>query len=354
MSINPTDTPINPDPEETDALPATRDTTGTPDAATNESAVTPFTSTAKVGTDESEASSPKAASPASATTRSVTARSLILPVIGIAVGLVVAAACGFAVGKVTAPTVGTTAVGKVTVTASELDTVIGTYSSPMASGDITIRDIMESISSPDAYVNNDGEYRMPPVDSMMGLVRTRIISEAATKEGISVTDEDIEAYSHKMLGDEIGIKEAAKNYSMTEDAVKRMMRDNILAERLREKVAGKATKSDIQSPDAPSDDSEEAKKAIMKKYADYIIKLVGDEWDLSTGSWKDEHGAYAQALKNKDFSNDGASYEAAEAAYYVAYSDYSAEQSQIEKKWNAYENDLMKDVIMQLNTASLG
>lgn len=336
------DTPAKPAPEKRD-----------PAAEAEKAAEKP--STASTGNSaKEETESPTAAPSPAATPRSIAMRGVTLPAIGIAAGLAVAVACGFAAGKATTPTIDATPVGKVAVPASELDTVIGAYVSPTASGSITIRDVMESVSSPDAYVNNDGEYRMPPADAMVGLVRTRIINEAAAKEGISVNDEDIEAYSHKMLGDEVGIKEAAKNYSMTEDAVKRMMQGNILAERLREKVGGKATKDDIRPPEAPSSDSDEAKKQIMKKYSDYIIKLVGDEWDLSTGNWKDGHGAYAQALKNKDFSIDGASYEAAEAAYYVAYNDYSAEQSQIEEKWNAYVNDLMKDVTIQLDTASLG
>lgn len=286
--------------------------------------------------------------------RALAMRGVSLPVVAIAAGIVVVAACGFAAGRGSAHAIEATPIGKVAVPASELDTVIGTYESPTASGSVTIRDIMEASSSPDTYVNNDGEYRIPPADGMVGAIRTRIISEAAAKEGISVTDEDIDAYSHKMLGDDVGIKEAAKKYSMTEDAVKRMMGDNILADKLRDKVAGAATKDDIQAPTAPSSESEGAKKKVEKKYADYIIKLVGDEWDLTTGSWKDERGAYAQALKNQDFTIDGASYEAAEAAYYVAYNEYSAERSAIEEKWNAYVNDLMKDVVIQLDTAALG
>ena len=79
---------------------------------------------------------------------------------------------------------------------------------------------------------------------------------------------------------------------------------------------------------------------IGEDYADYIIKLAGDEWDSSKGTWKDENGTYAKAFADDAFTADSATYKQAMTAYYTAYQQYSSQASSASSKWTEYANGL--------------
>lgn len=81
--------------------------------------------------------------------------------------------------------------------------------------------------------------------------------------------------------------------------------------------------------------------AQSKEYADYIIDLAGDEWDKTKGAWASSDGPFFQALSAFEITPAGATYEAAMAAYYVAYQLYSEATTATTEKWTEYVNSLL-------------
>ena len=79
---------------------------------------------------------------------------------------------------------------------------------------------------------------------------------------------------------------------------------------------------------------------IGEDYADYIIKLAGDEWDSEKGTWKDADSTYAKAFADDAFTADSATYKQAMTAYYTAYQQYSSQASSASSKWTEYANGL--------------
>ena len=79
---------------------------------------------------------------------------------------------------------------------------------------------------------------------------------------------------------------------------------------------------------------------IGEDYADYIIKLAGDEWDSEKGTWKDADSTYAKAFADDAFTADSATYKQAMTAYYTAYQQYSSQASGASSKWTEYANGL--------------
>ena len=96
--------------------------------------------------------------------------------------------------------------------------------------------------------------------------------------------------------------------------------------------------------------TENAANVPTKEYADYIIKLVGNEWDSASGSWASLDGPYATALSTYNITPSGATYEAAQSAYYVAYQQYSSSQTEVSSKWSDFVNELLSNSTMNLNT----
>ncbi len=263
------------------------------------------------------------------------------------------------------------ALNKTKLTESELNTVVANYSYKGKTNQITAKEVIEQNGSLDASKDEEGNFAVPTADTVVTYARNRIISSAADAEGVNVSDEDIAKYAEETLGTK-DYASIASSYGMTEDQVKELLKQSAQMNALRDKVvnggeAGEAPEQPEQ-PEAKTTDDEgnelddegkqqaqdEANKKMEKKYFDYIVKLAGDQWDAKAGKWKAEDSSYATALSTDDlkgqFKKDSASYNAANAAYMVAYQEYSTKQSEISEQWTNYVNGLLGEASIALNT----
>lgn len=258
------------------------------------------------------------------------------------------------------------AINKTKLSESELNTVVGAYSYNGQSHEITAKEVIEESSSLDSAKDEEGNYSVPSADTVVTYARNKIIASAAEGEGVTVSDEELSKYAEETLGS-TDYASIATSYGMSEDQIKSLLMQSAQMNALRDKVVGTDAGEAPEAPEAPeaktTDDEgnelddeakqaaqDEANKAMDKKYAEYIIKLAGDEWDAKNNKWKAEDGSYATALKDYEVKSDGASYEAAQAAYYVAYQDYSTKQSEISEKWTEYVNGLLGSASMSLSS----
>ena len=254
--------------------------------------------------------------------------------------------------------------GKTAVTEAELDSVMATYTYKGKTGSVTVREIIEQEGSLEAAIDAEGNYTLPAADSALSAVRNNILEMEAENLGLTVTDEEIAAYSEETLGTS-DYASIAESYSMTEDAVVSIMKSSAVMSKLRDSVV---EASDATMPEAPAEPATTTETVVneetgeeeqsettdtttpTKEYADYIIALVGDEWDSTTGTWASTDGTYASALSTYDITPEGASYEAAQTAYYVAYQIYSEAQNAVQTQWSDYVNGLLSQATITMNT----
>ena len=260
------------------------------------------------------------------------------------------------------------ALGKTALTEAELDSAVASYTYDGTTISVTAREVIEHSSSLEDAADDEGNYTVPSADSIISHVRNAIIVSAAEAEGLTVSDDDLAAYAEETLGSS-DYASIGTSYNMDEEMVKELLRESALMNALRDKVVGDEAYSMPDAPAVPeystTDENgeeldeealasaqEDAYNAVSKDYADYVIALAGDEWDAKANGWKSEDGPYATALADYEVSNDGASYNAAEAAYYVAYEQYSTQQTETQSKWTEYYNGLLNNASITLFTLS--
>ena len=124
-------------------------------------------------------------------------------------------------------------------------------------------------------------------------------------------------------------------------------KDNAVMSSLRDDVVGEEAPTVPEMPASPEEGKE---SEATKEYAEYVIGLAGDEWDAEADAWAAEDGRYASALSSYEISNDGATYEAAQSAYYLAYQLYSEKQTEISSTWSTFVNELMSAASVQVMT----
>ena len=258
------------------------------------------------------------------------------------------------------------ALGKTSLTEAELDTTVGTYTSNGKTVSISAREVIEQSSSLDAAKDADGNYTVPTADTVLTVARNKIIAAEAESRGLTVTDEDLSSYAEETLGTS-DIDSIASSYGMDAETVTELLRQSAQMTKLRDEVV---TATETEAPEAPAvpeyatTDEEgnglptEEQQAAQEKanttpkpeYAEYIIKLAGDEWDAEKGTWVAADGPYATALADYEVTADAATYEAAQAAYYVAYQDYSSAQSEVSSQWTDFVNGLLSNSSIQIST----
>lgn len=268
---------------------------------------------------------------------------LIVAVVALAVGLV----AGVLVGphlpgrQVEAELAGRTSVGE-----DELDRVLGTYTFRGERIAVTIRDAILEATSLDAARNSDGTYDVPSVDTVLSIARNHVLEADAQERGLTASEEDARAYALQTLGTE-DFAQIAAGYSMDQEQVVELMTRSALLGKLRDQVVTTTAIAEPASPQTPEDGKENEPSGV---YASYILGLVGDEWDANANAWAREDGPYREQLKDYTISNESATYAAAQAAYFVAYSQYSQVQQQISTEWTTYVNGLLSDVPVELVT----
>lgn len=291
---------------------------------------------AKAATDDSVSPTPQKASRLA---------SLGVPVwIGIAAASLV---LGLVLGRfVLGGSVGGTLSGKIAVTEAQLDDAYATYTYRGKTETISIREAIEQNGTVEAMKDEDGTYRLPAAEYALNAARTAILDKEVESRGIVVSDEDVAAYAEQTLGTS-DYESIASAYGMEVDAVRELILENCRMNALREEVVGGTLPEMPADPEAAEEGKEDE---LTKEYADYIIGLAGDEWDEEAGTWAQKDSRYATALADADFSAEGASYNAAQAAYYVAYQLYTEQQTEMSSTWAEYVNGLMCNASIQVGT----
>ena len=254
---------------------------------------------------------------------------------GVVVAIVIAAVVGYFVGNGGFGGKGT---GSAELTADQLDSTVASYTYDGAKHDITAREAIESQYSVDSVKTDDDKYTAPSADTILSYVRNKILLDDAESRGITASAKEMKEYAKDSIGTS-SYKAMAKQYGVSKAQAKEIVRQSCIMQKLYKKVVPSDTASMPDAPKEPADQNN-LTDAEKKSYAEYIIKLAGDEWDSSKGTWKSSKGTYAQAFKDSEFTADSATYEQAMTAYYTAYQQYSSESSSASSKWNAYANKL--------------
>jgi hypothetical protein len=244
---------------------------------------------------------------------------------------------------------------------------VATYTQNGAAKNLTARQVIEMTSSLDAAKNDEGNYKVPSADNILYAARNSIAIAEAEGRGINPTDDDLLNYAEQTLGQTPDFESIATANGIDVDTVKKLLTDSYRIHELQKQIGGEMTATEPEYPTEPEyattndagealstedvqKNQDEAYNASKKEYADYIIKLAGDEWDADKGAWKAEDGPYATALADYEVTADGASYEAAQAAYYVAYQSYSTAQSDVSTQWTDFVNGLFVNATVSLTS----
>ena len=158
----------------------------------------------------------------------------------------------------------------------------------------------------------------------------------AESRGISVDDDEVDAYAEAMLGTS-DYESIASQYGVDEEQAKDIVRDAAMVDKLYQQIV---PATDAALPDMPAEPESGDENAASAEYASYIISLAGDEWDSETGTWASTDGPYYAALGSESFTADSATYTQALSAYYVAYQEYSEDADAASTAWTSYVNGL--------------
>lgn len=313
------------------------------------------------------------------------ANSMVIALVAAIAALVIGLAIGAFACK-GMPGGGNTVAGKTMVSEKELSSEVASFTLNGKSEAITVKEVIEQTSSLEMAKDENGNYQVPSADSVLSVARNRVLIADAQNQGISVSDEDVAKYAEQQMGIS-DFATIAQNYGMDEATVKNMMRESCIMSKLRDKISGAQEDVSATMPDPPteptasaasgsssqesasSSDSDESSSSesesadtleatpsasqnnpVTKEYADYIIALAGNEWDKTKGTWASTDGPYYQALSSYQITSEGASYEAATMAYYVAYQEFVEASSGNTEAWTEYVNGLLSKASIMIYT----
>ena len=231
------------------------------------------------------------------------------------------------------------------LTEQQLDKPIGTYVIDGETFEITARDAIAQQSSLEAMRNEDGTYAVPSTESVLAAARTAVLMREVEARGITVTDDELVTYAQETFGTS-DFAQLGTTFSMDEETLKARLRESCATAKLRSLVVSEP----VAAPEPPTPPEEGKEGELMSEYADYIINLVGDEWDSAKGDWASPDGTYAQALHDYEVKADGSTYDAATTAYNVAYQLYSANTTSPEVQWTEYVNTLLAKAKFSVST----
>ncbi len=216
---------------------------------------------------------------------------------------------------------------------SELDQKVGSYTYNGKTEDVTAKMAIENATSLEAAKLEDGNYPYPTAELILAYVRTQVMNSLVAQNGITVDDAQIQEFIKHNFG-EMSLADVAKQFNLTEEKAKQILTDSAGAFELSKKVSG-GMPAEPQAPQAPEPGKE---TETTEAYAEYVKSLVGDAWDSEKNEWNPQGGNYYTALKDFSFDGKVADYNLAQAAYYVAYSDWTAQSKENSKTWLNFIN----------------
>lgn len=257
----------------------------------------------------------------------------------IGVGAVVLFALGIVIGRFLLGGGGATGSlnGRTTLSEGELNTPIASYTYNGQTKEVTAREVIENTSGLDAAKQSDGTYAVPAADKIIGYVRNALVVAEAQSKGITVTDDEVNNYMQTNFKT-TDVSQVASAYKLSEDVAKKLIHDAVIMKKYRDSVLTTTLPDAPQAPTALEDGNSET---TSQEYAQYIIGLAGDEWDAKNNTWASQDGDYYKQLSAYSISNDSASYAAAQTAYQVAMSKYSAVASKASQEWSQKINEIL-------------
>lgn len=270
-----------------------------------------------------------------------------LPTAAWVVIAVVALAIGVAAGHFLLGGAGTISLnGRTTLSAGELDSTVATYTVDGRTVSVTAREVLEE-SSGDAELtaNEDGTYDVPSASDVLTYAQNQIILADADARGLTATDDEVDEFVSTNLGTDLAT--LATSWGIDEDAARSVVADAVTMRKLQDEVA---TTELPEQPTAPSEPAEGAEDEPTAEYAQYVIGLLGDEWDADANDWARTDGTYYATLSGYEISNDAATYAAASAAYSVASSVYEEAYNQVSEELSAYTDALLSKATIQIGS----
>ena len=236
--------------------------------------------------------------------------------------------------------------GRTTLSAGELDSVIATYTVNGQAKSVTAREVLVEVAGgAEPIANEDGTYDVPSASATLTYAQNEIILADAAACGITATDEEIDEFAISSLGADLAT--LASSWGIEEQAAHDMIEDAIVMQKLQEQV----TSTELpEQPSTPSEPAEGEEDVATAEYAQYVIGLLGDEWDAEADDWARTDGTYYATLSGYEISNESATYAAASAAYSVAASAYEEAYNQVTEELGAYTDGLLSKATIQIGT----
>lgn len=231
-----------------------------------------------------------------------------------------------------------------TIQNDELDsTIVGYYTYDGQQYELTAAEVIGQSNDLQSSVNADGTYDSPSADQVLAAARNAVMRHLVDDKNVVVTQSEIDAYAVSTLGTS-DVESLASIYGMGVTQTRDSLELAARLSKLRNQVAASsASGGSVAAPTAPADGQNEVGNA---DYAQYIIGLLGSHWNSVDGTWADTDNAYYPALLNQVFAPGSASYEAALAAYAVAYST-SAVSLDV---WTSYVNSYLDEGAVSIAT----
>lgn len=274
-----------------------------------------------------------------------------LPIILLVVGLILGALLGFvgcrmwggASGGLVQSTDGYLA-------EDQLDKTVAVFTYDGKDVKVTARQALEEMGNLDNQKTPDGTYRTPSAELIVSYARNYVLAQEASKRGIKVSDDEVSEYLEKNVGMD-DISAMARQYNMTEDQAKKVIKESAAIAKMRDQIVG--TDSNPTAPQPPAAPAQGADQdAVTADYAKYIVGLLGDEWDANKGSWAREDGQFYAALKNESFNAEGATYQAAQIAYYIANNQYGEKVSKLNEGWTKFIDSTLSKSNIRISSLS--
>lgn len=236
--------------------------------------------------------------------------------------------------------------GRTTLSAGELDSTIATYTVDGRTVGVTAREVLvEASGSSEISANEDGTYDVPSASTVLTYVQNQLILADAEARGLTATDEQIDEFVTGSIGSDLAT--LAQSWGISEDEARAVVSDAVTMRNLQDEVS---TVDLPEQPVAPAEPDEGAEDTPTAEYAQYVIGLLGDEWDSDANTWARTDGTYYATLSGYDISNDAATYAAASAAYSVATSVYQEAYATVSEELGAYTDSLLSRASIQIGS----
>ena len=239
--------------------------------------------------------------------------------------------------------------GKIVLSEGDLSAIVATYRYDGKSVQLSAREVLEEQGRLETAARGDGTYDVPTADDVLAVARGRIIAAEAERLGITVGEQDVQAYAQATLGSS-SIATLAAGLGMSEQAAHAQLEQAALMQHLRAQVVSEARP---EAPALPPTPEEGEEVVALQKYGAYIAALAGSEWDATADTWASDDSDFASALAGHQVSASSATYDEALIAYWVAYQRFVAADASAAALWTDYVNGLLSQANIAISTLAL-